>query len=173
MTFFKKLSPYFIGSVFLVTACTTATPYKAAENSGPGYRHQKLEKNRYRVVFKGNSETPRETVEIYLLYRAAELTKEKGYDYFALTERLIEKETDYDTTVHPSVYGYSGFGMNRFPYYAYGYPWAYGAHVSTDSKYEAVAYVLMKEKRTPATETFSYNAKEIMENLKPKIKFPD
>ena len=112
-------------------------------------------------------------MEVYLLYRAAELTKEKGYKYFAFTERLIEKETQYNTNFYPSVYGYYGFGPNRFPYYAYGYPWAYGTRVQADSQYEAVAYVVMRQERTPATETSYYDADSVMTNLREKIRFPE
>lgn len=157
---------------FIFVACATPTAYEPAAGTGPGHRHQKLEQDRYRVVFKGNRVTPRETVEVYLMYRAAELTKEMGYKYFSFIEKHIEKETEYNTTNNPSVYGYYGFGPNRFPYYAYGYPWAYSTRIQTDSQYEAVAYVIMKEERTPANENYFYDAESVMQNLKDQIQFP-
>ena len=54
----------------VLAACAKPTPYKPADN-GTGYTEQKLEANRYRVTFSGNSVTDRETVDNYLLYRAA------------------------------------------------------------------------------------------------------
>ena len=40
------------------------------------------EENRYRVSFAGNSATSLQTVDDYLLYRAAELTVQTGHDWF-------------------------------------------------------------------------------------------
>ncbi len=56
---------------FLVlTACTAPAPYAPREPGGnTGYTDQRLDENRYRVTFTGNSVTPRETVEDYLLLR--------------------------------------------------------------------------------------------------------
>lgn len=160
-------------SMLLLASCASPTPYKPAGDSGPGYNSQKIEENRYRVVFRGNEATPRETVEIYLLYRAAEITLQNGYDYFVITERFIEKTTDYDTT-SPAVYGHYGFGYGRFPYYAYGYPWGYNIHVTADRKYEAVAYIrLLKEKEAAAPSAGVYNAVEVKKNLEERIKRPD
>jgi hypothetical protein len=45
------------------------------DSSSRGYSEQQIENNRFRVQFAGNSLTDRKTVETYLLYRAAELTK--------------------------------------------------------------------------------------------------
>lgn len=58
-----------------VTACTTATPYQPATLNHPaagGYSDQQIEANRSRVTFAGNSMTSRQTVETFLLYRAAQ-----------------------------------------------------------------------------------------------------
>lgn len=81
----------------LLGACATATPYQAALNSDRGYSEQQIETNRYRVQFAGNSLTDRKTVETYLLYRAAELTKVNGYDYF----RVVRRDTDAESRVVP------------------------------------------------------------------------
>jgi hypothetical protein len=47
-----------------------------------GYSDQQIESNRFRVSFAGNSLTARETVERYLLYRAAELTVQQRLRLF-------------------------------------------------------------------------------------------
>ena len=45
---------------------------------GYGFSEQRIEDDRYRITFRGNSSTSRETVENSLLYRAAELTVQTG-----------------------------------------------------------------------------------------------
>jgi len=59
-----------------LAGCETATPYQPLKpgSSAGGYSETKLEGDRWRITFAGNSMTSRETVETYLLYRAAELT---------------------------------------------------------------------------------------------------
>src|SRR3546814_10822327 len=64
-----------------LAACVSVTPYQPA-SKGYGYSEQRIENNRFRINFAGNSDTPKQTVETYLLFRAAELTLKSGYDYF-------------------------------------------------------------------------------------------
>ena len=55
-----------------LAACATATPYQpAGEGSRYGYSEQRVDRDRYRVTFAGNSVTSREQVEMSLLLRAA------------------------------------------------------------------------------------------------------
>ena len=87
-----KISAIFAGLAALAVlgACATATPYQQATESQRGYDQQQIEDNRWTVTFSGNSLTDRETVETYLLYRAAELTQQQGFDHF----RVADTETD-------------------------------------------------------------------------------
>ena len=77
----------------MLSACATATPYQpniAVQPGRPvpgGFSEQRIEPERYRVSFAGNSLTSRETVESYLLYRAAELTQAQGFDWFTIADR--------------------------------------------------------------------------------------
>ena len=71
-----------------LTACAKPTPYVAAENAGGyGYSLEEIGKDQYRIGFNGNGITPRKTVDLYLLYRAAELTEAKGFEYFIVGDR--------------------------------------------------------------------------------------
>jgi len=66
-------------AVGALSACATETAYQpAGPNSDGGYREQQIESNRVRISFSGNSLTDRETVENYLLFRAAELTVDRS-----------------------------------------------------------------------------------------------
>ena len=79
----------------LVRRDMTATPYQpATASSRLGFSDEQIESNRFRVSFAGNSLTSRETVERYLLYRAAELTVQRGFDHFILVTRDTETKTD-------------------------------------------------------------------------------
>ena len=60
-----------IALISLLSACVTATPYQQAPPRGFGYSEERLDQNKYRVTFRGNALTKRETVEDYLLYRAS------------------------------------------------------------------------------------------------------
>ena len=51
---------------------------------GAEHVEQQLAADRYIVRFHGNEFTSRERVETYLLYRAAELTLEQGFDGFTI-----------------------------------------------------------------------------------------
>jgi len=101
-------------SALTLAACATATPYQAASEPGgyDGFSQQLIENDRARISFGGNSLTNRETVENYLLYRAAEVAIERGYETFTLQERDVEQKSQ--TRVTP--------GLNRYdPYFGYSF----------------------------------------------------
>ena len=56
-------------------------------------RKRRSRHDRYRISFKGNSLTDRETVENYMLFRAAELTLQSGYDTFTIVNRDTDKNS--------------------------------------------------------------------------------
>ena len=86
-------------AMFIIFGC--ATPYQRSGFRG-GYSDFRIDSNTFKVQFKGNAYTPRETVEIYALYRCAEVTLEAGYDYFIL---LSERgEISRQTTATPGFY---------------------------------------------------------------------
>ena len=102
-----------LAALTIFAGCASTTPYQQAIDGGKGYSQQQIENNRWAVSFSGNSLTDRQTVETYLLYRAAELTSEQGYDYFHVTQ----SDTDEDRRVvaSPSAFYdpfYSGFACN-------------------------------------------------------------
>jgi len=104
-----------------LTACETATPYqpagaKGAQTSG-GYSERQLEPNRWAVEFSGNSLTSRDTVEKYLLFRAAQLTVAQGYDWFASVDHHTTRQTSYYTNPDPY---FAGWGPYWGGYYRGG-----------------------------------------------------
>lgn len=149
----------------VVAGCATATPYQPKQN-GAGYANQQLESNRYRISFDGNSATPRETVENYVLYRAAELTLDQGYDFFVLSSTSTEREPERSSGI---TFGFGGFG--------FGSRGGVGIGVGTgnDSRYREYQgqadAVLMRGKK-PADNPAAYDAREVKANLEPAIVRP-
>ena len=66
-----------------------------------GYAETQIDVNRVRVSFAGNGETSRETVETYLLYRAAELTLQRGFDYFIVAGHSVDTSSQYAASGPP------------------------------------------------------------------------
>ena len=151
----------------LLASCATPTPYQAMDGRY-GYDESRIEGNRYLVSFNGNSSTPRETVEGYLLFRAAELTLENGFDYFVAVEQDIESTSTFRTT-SPPVCGYYRYGFYRFPYYAYGYPWGYASTTRETKRYEAIAFIVLFKGEKPADDPNAYDARDVLKNLSPSI----
>ena len=165
----------------LLGACATATPYQAASNSDRGYTNQQIENNRWMVSFAGNSMTDRQTVETYLLYRAAELTAQSGYDHFRMTRRA----TDSDSSFVPVGGTYSHFA----PYYRYYGPYgrpihpAYWGYRSYDPfwndapdyrevrRFEATAEIVMARGPKPDDPAW-YSARQVLRNLSGNIVRP-
>lgn len=146
-----------------LAACYGPTPYKPRED-GYGYSELKLEDNRYRVTFAGNSATSRETVENYLLYRAAELTLDRGYDYFI----MVSQDTAIDTRYRQTISGAYGFGY----YYWYPYPTVAVSTSDAETRYEAQAYILMHKGQKPEGADNAFDARQLKENLEPLVQRP-
>jgi hypothetical protein len=167
----------------LLSACATPTPYQPRmRGSGGGFSEQRIEANRFRISFVGNSLTSRERVENYLLYRAAELTKQSGYDCFTSATRDTVERTRM-TGYRPFNTGPYGFWgpMWRYRYGGYWHmwdPWGYDPFwaddidIRTVTNYEASAEIVMSRGTCPSDpRTFEANA--VLRNLGPTIQYPE
>ncbi len=165
-------------SAALLSACATPTPYGPATANyahAPGYKDQRLEDNRYRLTFSGNDLTSRETVENYMLYRAAELTLDAGYDWFEIVKRDTDKKTrvvdDFDRD--PFYYGMSWrfYGRSRWSTWGlWGDPFA-DMDRTEYTRYEASAEILMHKGPKPEVVN-AYDARSVKGNLDSKIVRP-
>ncbi len=178
-----------------LSGCMTATPYQPATGAGQsrtGYSDEQIESNRFRVSFAGNSLTARETVERYLLYRAAELTLQQGFDHFVLVTRDTEKRTDTVRTGGAWAGGGAwgpggGFGYWS-PYWRYYRPqWGWrswdpffddpfwndrGFDYRTINRYEAMAEIVMGKGPKPADTVRAFDAHEVVDRLGKAIQMP-
>lgn len=178
--------------LMLLGACVTATPYQAATEDQKGYANQQIENDRWQVSFSGNSLTDRKTVETYLLYRAAELTSQQGFDHF----RVVTRVTDADRNLVATGFSYdpffTGFGCNyrfygrygrlagfrhpaSFGYrsrFGYNDPFWGGSNVREIIRYEASAEIKMGRGEKPDDVAF-FSASEVLQNLSPSIVLPE
>ena len=157
-----------------LSACATPTPYQSASGATYGFEETAIEADRYLVSFSGNSLTERETVETYLLFRAAELTLERGFDHFTIVRRDTEADRRFVGAADPYRSRY-GFHYRYFhPIYGwYGWrdPFWNDVHVREISRYEAQAEIIFGRGRAPDNPD-AFNAREVMSNLGPSIVRP-
>ncbi len=64
-----------------IAAIGCATPYQP-DGLGGGYSDNRIDSDTISVEFRGNGYTSKRKVEMYLLYRCAEVTRDAHYDYF-------------------------------------------------------------------------------------------
>jgi hypothetical protein len=171
-----------------LAACETATPYQPLnprDAAAGGYSDVRLNSDRWRVNFSGNSLTSRETVERYLLYRAAELTVTQGFDWFVTDDKQTDKQTstyvdpEFGYGWHPYWRFYGARGWGGWGYWggAYAGPWGgpYGAPGPVDvyqyNRYEVSAQIVMGHGPRPSNGR-ALDAHEVMTNLGPGIQRP-
>ena len=159
----------------LLAACATATPYQPSDSARYGFQEQQIEENRLRITFRGNTLTDRETVETYLLYRAAELTLQNGKDYFVVVTRDTEEHSRLDA---------DGFGRSRygFSYYAFRPRWGWSpwydpfwdepSRYREVTRYEAIAEIAMFSGAKPADDPAAFSAREVQANLQGRVVRP-
>jgi hypothetical protein len=174
-----------------LAACATPTPYQPnirGQATSGGYSEVQIEPDRFRVTFSGNSLTSRETVEGYLLFRAAELTLQKGYDWFTIVDRETDKTTR--TYVEPDPfyrpwYGPSfGYWRPSWRYFGQGYGWRtwdpfwgdpfWGDRIDvrTVDRYEASAEIVMHKGAKPPGDPRAFDARAVIDSLRPRIQYP-
>jgi len=175
-----------IALMLAVAGCATPTPYQPLTRGGStsgGYTDQQIEQNRFRVSFAGNTMTSRETVETYLLYRAAQLTVERGFDWFVMADRNTDRQTNTYVTrpFSPGPWGYwgpswrfrgAGFGWRGWDPY-WGDPfWASSVDVNTVNRYEAMAEIVTGHGQKPADNPRAFDARSVLQNLGARIQTP-
>ncbi|MEL7487950.1 MAG: hypothetical protein AAGJ87_12120 [Pseudomonadota bacterium] len=154
----------------LVAGCATVTPYGPAGKSGQGYADQKLESDKFRVTFEGNSSTDRATIENYVLFRSAEITLENGFDYFVVLDQTTESLSRFNTT--GTTFGGGGFGRRGF-FYGGGFG-GFGNTTATTRerrKYITGAVIQTYRGDKPSNNPSAYDARQIIDNLRPVMAF--
>ncbi len=153
-------------AAIILNACATQTPYRQAAN-GRGFRDQAIESNHYRISFSANSLTSRETVENYVLYRAAEITLANGKDYFVVVEADTERLVRYHSTHSDNHFSnFPRFGNPPFDGYL-------GTTTTPVVTYTALAEIQIYQGDKPEDDSKAFDAREVAENLGPTIVRPE
>lgn len=188
----KGRVPGLLLALAATSGCMTATPYQpdlAGQPVAGGYSETRRAEGRYTVHFSGNSLTTRDRVEGYLLYRAAELTLQSGYDWFVILDRLTER--DVSTYVQPDPFYRPWYG----PRYGHWRPnwrylrqgqgwsswqpgqgdpfWTERLDIRTVERFEAHADIAMHRGTPPASEERAFDARRVMQDLQPTIERPE
>ncbi|MBV7265477.1 CC0125/CC1285 family lipoprotein [Erythrobacter ani] len=179
--------------ILATTGCAmSSTPYQplsAGSRVSGGYADLRIDETHYRVSFAGNRLTSRERVESYLLFRAAELTLLKGYDYFIIQDREVEHQIERQIRRDP-IYDpwYSPYHTHWRPYWRYyrtgrgwyhWYPyfgdpfWADRYSVRMIERFEANADIVMGKGERPNGNLRSFDALEVRDRLSPQIEYPN
>lgn len=178
-----------LAALLALSGCASSgTPYQplssASEVAG-GYSDQKLTEGRFRVTFAGNRLTSRETVESYLLFRAAELTLGEGYDWFVVVDHemdhRITREVRADPHYRPWFSQAYGEWRPYWRYYESGYGWRdwdpyHGDRFWTDEvtteEFEATAEIRMGRGAIPTGENAAMDARMVQVEIGPRVKHP-
>jgi hypothetical protein len=146
-----------IAMLGLLGGCGQPTPYQPAAD-GYGYSEQQIEENRYRVTFSGNELTPRDAVQNYLLYRAAEVTLDRGYDYFTVVDRNLDRSTTYWSS--GDTYWGSRYGVGSGAFLGFGTTTARPV-----DRYTAYADVVLFKGEKPEGDVNAYDARDVLRRL--------
>ncbi len=159
--------------VLVVAACQVPTPYKAAVTQfDDGYSTQQIESNRFRISFRGNSLTARQTVDTYMLYRAAEVTLQSGGDYFIVVNKDVDKNTAYENYGDDLAWGWGGGWGWRHGFGGPGFGGGFGGGVDYTrpiNSYDAIADIVTYRGPKPAGNPNAYDAHEVLKAIGPTI----
>lgn len=175
----------------LAACASTGAYYQPLEPSHAargGYSEVRLGEDRFEVTFVGNRLTSREQVETYLLYRAAELTLQQGYDWFVIErqgmEHTVEREAWADPRYSPWFardYGYwrpywryYGPTIGWRNWYPYGRDPFWADHIDgrTVERFEAKANIRTGRGPVPQGMAGVFVARDVIERLGPRIQRP-
>jgi hypothetical protein len=156
----------------LLAGCSTPTPYAPrTEGQTTGYTDRALAQNRYRVTFTGNTVTPRETVESYLLLRAAEVTRAAGYSAFEFDTRNTKANRSYQTVPYGPPEPFFGGGWGHRGGFGYWGGWGFAYDPMVDvvvrTNYEAYAEIVLLTPEQAAKEPRAINAADVISHIGP------
>lgn len=156
-------------SAFLLTGCMTPSPYAPRlVGQQTGYTDRAITQNRYRVTFTGNTATPRETVESFLLLRSAEVTRAAGFTNFVFDTRNTRTNTSYQTVPYGPPDPFWGRPRGFGYWSGWGFPYEPNYDVVTRTNFDAYAEIVLLNADQAAKEPRSLNAAEVISRIGPE-----
>ena len=150
-----------------LAGCATEPPYfgPAGPDHPTGYTDQQIDQNRFRVSYQGSSQTPRVTVENFLLLRAAQVSLQAGFPYFEFDTRDTKTKTTYFSTFT----GWPGWGgYGRYGWYGWDGPGLYDDTTTVPiTRYEAYAEIVLLTDSQGHGDPHALDAKSVVAHLEP------
>lgn len=143
-----------------LAGCETTPVYQAqGDHGGQGYTDKQLAENRFRVAYHGSSATSRETVEDFLLRRAAEVTLNAGYSCFVFDHRDTKTRTRYISDFQGPAW--AGYGW-------YWHSWDFGpTETYPIQNYTAYAEIVLLKDDQASREPRALKAQDVLAHLSP------
>ena len=170
-----RLLPVLLLALGLTACASNPTPYQPMDGRD-GYTEEQLDSSTWRIQFAGNAETPRQTVEDYLLYRSAEIMRTGGHERFIVLEKEIESAVAYHSfgnLPHPHLFTFrvrrDGSQADHFHHFdKFHFP----GHTYALTSYTGYATIrTWTEDQTPSGLRV-YDAAEVIRRLGPTIVLP-
>jgi hypothetical protein len=172
-----------LAAAAMLAACATATPYQPAApgvRAAQGFSEQRLEADRFRVSVQGNSITDRETVENQLLFRAAELTLQNGFDHFVVVSRTSDDDrklvpiggTPFRSSLLFWDYWRPGVGWTTIGWRGYD-PFFDDPTYVERTRYRVSAEIVLRRGPKPEEDPAAFSAREVQDNLRARIVRPE
>jgi hypothetical protein len=156
-----------LAAALLIGSCATPFQQESTSFTGYGYRDYRIDSNTVSVSFSGNGMNPKQTVEMYLLYRCAQITQQSGYDYFVIadqsTQATLNSSAGYYTGVQPGLYSVSGTWPGQ--YYSAG---TYFPGVIW-TEYGSQATIKLFKGQPPEGNPLAYDARDVLAHLGPEV----
>ena len=146
-----------------IAAIGCATPYQP-DGLGGGYSDNRIDSDTISVEFRGNGYTSKRKVEMYLLYRCAEVTRDAHYDYFvALNPSTEATQGSFSTPgSFSSVTSFArGGAFTRASYFP--------SQTINFTSYGATTLIRMGRGQKPVENVAAFNAREVIEYMGPQI----
>jgi len=153
-----------------LTACATPTAYGPAGPSpyASGFSDSRIEANRYRVTYRGGSDAPPALVRDLALLRAADLTRESGYDWFQIVGRYGEAAPPRSSSSLSIGGGAASYGRRASSGVGVGLSFPLGGGGPQFS--ETIEIVLGKGVKPAAPDT--YDAADVQRSVRPRAPPP-
>ena len=159
--------------VFLILNMTSCSiPFMEDQDYGGfmsgGYSNRRINGNTYAVSFSANRYTDPRIIRSYLLYRAAELTMQNGFQYFVVSSSnfncedisFVMKTINGSSATPPRLY-------NTYPtqYQLKSYEYSSVPSWFTNKKSNVSAVIVMFQHQPPSGLGYTYNANQVIARL--------
>ena len=155
----------FLVLVGALSSC--ATPYQQSGLRG-GYKDAQVDSNTASVSFHGNAYTPKQKVQLALMYRCAQVRLQDGFDYFVIVNNDTEaKQSVYMTSGHyteatsGSAHGAGNMAVGSATTTGTYYP----PQAHTQTKYGSAALIKMFKGQKPQNDANAFDAHDVVAHL--------